>query len=993
VRHEESGASRTIDVRAFDDGIAFRSVVPGPAGKRRVPDESTAFRLPVGTTVWFHDFESHHEGVHQKYAIQNVPGGAWAITGNHTTFAWLLGAAVRKPVARAEAVLLLPKVHAMKPSFLALLPLFTCGVLAQQKWTVDDILMAERGDQFRLSRDGRLAVWVKSQMDRDKGESVSHLFLRNLADNFEVQLTRGTDSHSSPRFSPDGRRIAFLTSRKASGAPGGAGGDSAGETGPQVWLIDSRGGEPWQLTRFEKGVRQFDWLDDNTLLLAAPEDPSLHAQKIKERKDTSEVVDDEKHAPPVRLFRFDLKTKTATRLTENTDRIQSLVVSADGAWAVTVHERSLHYIYDQEIEPVTFLHDLKKGTAKQLFAGGKLLPGRFSWSPDNGGFYFSAPFTTHPKYHNAAIQLLYYFDLAAGRETQVNLDWENGLAMGFGAVPGGVLALVANGVRPRAALYMRDGSAWKRSWVESEHAGNIFGLETGGDGKTVLYDHSTASVPEQWYAAQLEGSALKNAKPITDLNPGLKKKTIAKTEPMRWKGARGEEVEGMLYYPHNYEAGKKYPLVVMIHGGPAGADMDNFSERMSYPHNLMAQRGAFVFKPNYHGSSEYGLKWLESIGGGNYNELEWIDVETGVDSLIARGLVDPERLGVMGWSNGSIITIELTTRTTRYKAASAGAGDVNWISDWGNAVFGRAFDDYYLGKSPLEDPQFYVKKSPLFRMDKVRTPTIIFFGTEDKQVPTEQGWQHYRALQQLGKTDVKFILFPGEAHGPRKLVHQRRKLEEEMAWFDKYLFKTTADSNEALKPESPLAAALKKKAAGNVPETVPRGEIEIGRFEVTRAQYAAFDPKYRVEPGTADYPATGVSFDDARRYCEWLSAATGRKYRLGTEAEMEPFLKAGKGENTLDYWAGYPVNADDAKLLTPSVEGLGPGALLRPVGSFHGNGDDPIFDLGGNAAEWVVTQNGAGKASGGSADRPLDPKSTARPRADYIGFRVVKETK
>ncbi len=888
---------------------------------------------------------------------------------------------------------MLQKMLAMKSSLFAGLFLFACGISAQQKWTVDDVLMGERGDQFRLSRDGRMAVWVKSQMDRDKGESASNLFLRSLAGNFEIQLTRGTDNHSSPKFSPDGKRIAFTSSRKAADSPGASGGDKAGESGPQVWLIDTRGGEPWQLTRFEKGVRQFDWIDDNTLLLAAPEDSSFHAQKIKDRKDTSQVVDDEAHATPIRLFRFDLKTKTATRLTENTDRIQSLAVSDDGAWAVTVHERSLRYIYDQEIKPVTFLHDLKKGTEKQLFTDGKLLPGRFSWNPDSTGFYFSAPYTTHPKYHNASIQLLYYFDLAAGRETQVNLDWENALAMDFGAVPGGVLALLANGVRPRLALYTRSGGAWRRSWVESEHQGNIFALETGGDGKRVLYNYSTASVPEQWYAAQLEGSALKDAKAITDLNSNLKKKTIAKTEPVRWKGARGEEVEGMLYYPHDYEAGKKYPLVVMIHGGPSGADTDSFSERMAYPHNLMAQRGAFVFKPNYHGSSQYGLKWLESIGGGNYNELEWIDVETGVDSLIAKGLVDPDKLGVMGWSNGSIITIELTTRTTRYKVASAGAGDVNWISDWGNAVFGRAFDDYYLGKSPLEDPQFYIRKSPLFRMDRVRTPTIIFFGTEDKQVPTEQGWQHYRALQQLGKTDVRFVLFPGEAHGPRKLAHQRRKVEEELAWFDKYLFKTASEANEALKPESPLAAALKKKAAGSVPETVPRGAIEIGRFEVTRAQYAAFDPRYRVEPGTADFPATGVSFEDAKRYCEWLSRSSGRKYRLATEEEMTPFLKAGKGENTLDYWAGYPVNADDAKSLASSVESLGPGALLRPVGSFPGNGDDPVFDLGGNAAEWVVANSGAGKAAGGSADRPMDPKSSVQPRPDYIGFRVVRDTK
>ncbi len=860
------------------------------------------------------------------------------------------------------------------------------------KWTVDDVLFAESGSQFDISRDGKLVVWVKSQMDKEKGESASNLFLRNLTENLEIQLTRGTDNHSSPKFSPDSKRIAFLTNRKPPQPPSGGPPAAADQAeGSQVWLIDPRGGEPWSLTRFAKGVRALEWLDNDTLLLAAPEDPSLYEQKTKERKDTSQVVEDEEHAPPVRLFRFDLKTKTARRITENSDRIERLFVSADGAHAVTIHNRSLRYIYDQKIRPVTFLHDLKSGASKQLFPDGKLLPSQIAFSPDNRGFYFSAPYTTHPRYLNASIQLLYYFDLASGSATQINLDWENALAMGFVPTSDGFLASLANGARPRLALYRRAPQGWTRSWVESEHAGNIFSLEAALDGKTILYRYGAASVPSQWYAATLEGNALRGPRPITELNAGLKKKPLAKTELVYWKGARDEQVEGILYYPHNYKPGQKYALVVVIHGGPHGADMDDFSERWGAPHNLLAQRGAFILRPNYHGSSQYGLKWGESISGGNYNELEWIDVEKGVDSLIAKGLVDPERLGAMGWSNGSIITIELTTRTTRYKAASAGAGDVNWISDWGNAVFGQSFDDYYLGKTPLEDPQLYLRKSPLFRMNKVRTPTIIFFGTEDKQVPTEQGWQHYRALQQLGQTDVRFILFPGEAHGPRKLVHQRRKLEEELAWFDKYLFKTAATESESLKPESLLAAALKRKNLGTVPETVLRGDLQIGRFEVTRAQYAAFDPSYRFAAGTEQYPATGVSFENAQRYAEWLTKTTGQRFRLGTEQEMEKFLKPGKGDNTLDYWAGYTVNLDDARRLAPSIEALGPGALLHPVGSFPGDGDDSIFDLGGNAAEWVTTKDGAGKALGGSADRPSDPKSPTPPRTDYIGFRVVRE--
>lgn len=714
---------------------------------------------------------------------------------------------------------------------------------------------------------------------------------------------------------------------------------------------------------------------------------------MKERKDTSQVVDDEDHAAPVRLFKFEIKGSKATRLTTNSDRITSVTVSPDGKYAVTVHNRSLAEIFNQKIKPVVFLHELAAGTSKQLFANDKLYPRGFEWTPDSKSFYFAAPYTTHPYLYNASINLLYSYDVASGRHQKIELDWENGLG-GYGGItpaPDGFLALLANGARNKVARYTRSGSGYTRQWIEGDHATNMMGLTLPDDGSFVIYTHTTASVPAVQMIAKLSGNKVTEAKPFIETNAGWKKKPIAKTELVTWKGALDEQVEGILYYPHNYQAGRKYPLVVMIHGGPHGADMDAFSERMGYPHQLFAQRGAFILKPNYHGSSNYGLKFGESISGGKYNDLEWIDVETGVDALIAKGLVDPKMLGVLGWSNGSIISIELTTRTTRYKAAGAGAGDVNYTSDWGNASFGDAFNRYYLGTSPLENPELYQKKSALFRMDKVTTPTIIFFGTEDKNVPTEQGWQHYRALQHYGKAPVKFILFPGEPHGPRKLVHQQRKIEEELAWFDKYLFETKTDASEALRKDSPLAAAALLAKQGDVPETVERGPIHVGRFEVTRAQYKAFDAAYAVKPGTENYPAGGVTFDKAKAYCEWLSKKTGQKYRLGTEEELGSMLKASKSENTLDAWAGYAVNTDDERRLASMVDGLGDGALLKAVGSFAGTGEEPVFDLGGNAAEWVTAKDGTGKVLGGSADRPVDPKSASKARPSYVGFRIVRE--
>jgi poly(3-hydroxybutyrate) depolymerase len=504
------------------------------------------------------------------------------------------------------------------------------------------------------------------------------------------------------------------------------------------------------------------------------------------------------------------------------------------------------------------------------------------------------------------------------------------------------------------------------------------------------------------------------------LNPAFKNKPIAKSEVLQWKGANDDDVEGILYYPDDYKAGKAYPLIVATHGGPASADLDQWAERWAYSPNLMTQKGAFVLKTNYHGSTGYGLKFVEAICCGKYYELEIPDIERGVDNLITKGLVDPDQIGAAGWSNGSILSIQLTvTNPDRYKAAVVGAGDVEWLSDWANVDFGESFDHYYFGKTPLEDPQLYIEKSPLFKMDKVRTPTLIFFGTIDRQVPTEEGWTHYRALYTIGKAPVKFILFPGEAHGPRKLTHQLRKVNEEQAWFDAYLFKTKPPENEALKKGSPLDVELKRATVQKVgasygmafhppspataenpapdvliPETVKRGTIEIGRFEITRAQFAAFDKDYKFDAGTENYPANGITLEQAQAYCKWLSELTAETYRLPKESETTDFYKVRAGENTLDYWAGYALNPEDAQRLEAKVKELpGDAPLLREVGSFAAEGEEGeelVFDLGGNAAEWVIAADGSGKTLGGSADRPADGKAQYR-AADpaYTGFRVL----
>jgi len=301
------------------------------------------------------------------------------------------------------------------------------------------------------------------------------------------------------------------------------------------------------------------------------------------------------------------------------------------------------------------------------------------------------------------------------------------------------------------------------------------------------------------------------------------------------------------------------------------------------------------------------------------------------------------------------------------------------------------------------------------------------FGSQDTSVPTEQGWEHFRAMQQSEAAPVRFILFPGAGHGPTKLSHRKRKMNEELAWIDRYLLGREKEVNEAFDETSPLAYELRKAGAARAgrllgeivndasgavltPETAEFAALpgmKVGRFEVTRAQFAAFDRSYSIPEGTENWPASGITFEEAMDYCKWLSEKTDRKYRLPKESEMEKLISAAAGnasnENNLDWWAGYKLTPDEVPYLMAKIAELEKsGSLLKECGSFPPAGSPPgdsgddqstsLWDLAGNVAEWAITEDGKGKVLGFSALSPTDKRCEyTPPPPGYVGFRVIEE--
>ncbi len=616
----------------------------------------------------------------------------------------------------------------------------------------------------RLAPDGTQILFTRTDTDWKKNGRTTHIHRIDADGSGAVQLTNGEDGESSPRWSPDGTRVAFLAKRGE-------------DEHTQIYVMRNRGGEASPLTAHDSSVGSFQFSPDGKHIFFVAPDPKSAEEKKKDKLQDDVFAFDEDYKQR-HLFRVAADgdgPQKGERLTEGDYSVIGFRLSDDGMRIA--HHRSVSPLVDNRDEGEVWLMDADGGNAMQLTDNTVAERGA-QLSPDGTQVMFlsdsSADFET---YFNDNIFVL----PAAGGAHRVLYEDMPHEVNGARWAPDGSIYFTANtGVRTElfhgrldddapTALTAGDHSltGWNFSAAAGKHVFGISNRENNGD----------------LHLLPAEGGDPMKVTSVFDYLAETFELPVQ--EAIRWKGDDGAEVEGLLYYPLDYQEGQRYPLVVQTHGGPAASDKFGFGRWSSYVQVLTA-RGWAVFKPNYRGSTGYGDEVLRDMVGHYYRQSH-LDVMTGVDHLIELGIVDGDRMAKMGWSGGGHMTNKIITHTDRFKAAASGAGAVNWISMYGTSDV-RIYRTPWFGGTPWQEDapiDVYWGHSPLKDIYKVTTPTIVLVGENDVRVPPEQSVELYRALKSNG-VDTHLYIAPREPHGWRELRHELFKVNVEIDWFERH---------------------------------------------------------------------------------------------------------------------------------------------------------------------------------------------------------------
>jgi dipeptidyl aminopeptidase/acylaminoacyl peptidase len=658
----------------------------------------------------------------------------------------------------------------------------------------------------RLSPDGRAVVYERQETDWKENAYVVQLFLADVASGRSVQLTRGKKPATGAEWSPDGRWIAFLTEREGVTAPKDpdAKDKEAAESKPdarQIWVIAPGGGEAWPLTAHGARIETFHWSKDGrSIAFTAPVPEAKAFKDRKERYGDYEVVESDFEQNQLWIVDVEAAARAAApaRALALTHDARLSVGEFDWspdsariAFAATPNPL-LAYRSDVDLYLVERAHP-------EAVRAIVTLPGPDDaplFSPDGRELAFETalgePYHYYANTHVATVRLPDVESRAARaaadvRDRTASFD-EDASLLAWG--PDGIYM---TGLRRTDAHLFRIPPAGAIARVSSPDRLVVSGVSFARDFKTAAF-----TTADDRHLTEIAVSALDRFQPrtLTNVTAQTAGWTIGPVELVRWKSGDGAEIEGVLHKPADFQVGKRYPLLVVIHGGPTGISRALMAPgNRYYPIEVFLAKGALVLEPNYRGSAGYGGAF-RALNVRNLGVGDMADVLSGVDALVAQGLADPDRLGVMGWSQGGYISAFLATNTDRFKAISVGAGISDWMTYYVNTDI-TPFTRQYLKATPWDDPEIYARTSPIANIKKAKTPTLIQHGENDRRVPIPNAYQLFRGLRDQG-VPATMIVYAGYGHGITKPKSNRAVLQHNLDWFSHYIW------GEPLAKGSPL---------------------------------------------------------------------------------------------------------------------------------------------------------------------------------------------
>lgn len=651
----------------------------------------------------------------------------------------------------------------------------------------------------QISPDGSQVLYVKSDADWKSNKRITHVWRAAAGSRDVVQMTNGGDGETLPRWSPDGKSIAFVAKR-------------AGDEVAQIYLLPASGGEAVRVTSHDTAVSAIAWNGDGTSLFFLASEPKTAKEKARE-KVQDDVFSYDETQKQQHLWTVAVASKAAKRITEGDFSVLSFTLSQDGK--KIAHQRAPNTLYGDAEKGEVWVMNADGGAAVQITKNG-VAESSAELSPDNSQVLFLSDadpkFTT---YYNGRI---FVAPATGGAAKVVTPENAPDVSNASWSKDGKTIFFIGNeGVR--SALYTMPAAGGAVKAVTSgDETIKGWSYDAAADRHVFQRDEAT-NAGDVYVMAAAGGQPTRMTYVYDTLAKQFK---LPKQERVEWKGADGVTVDGLLYYPLDYKQGQKYPLIVNTHGGPAAADQFGFGMWSTYVQVLTA-KGYAVLKPNYRGSTGYGDAFLRDMVG-HYFKNAHLDVMAGVDHLIKIGLADPDKLGKMGWSAGGHMTNKIITFTDRFKAASSGAGAANWVSMYGQSDV-RTYRTPWFGGTPWQKDapiDIYWEHSPLKYVSNVKTPTIFIVGERDVRVPLPQAVEMHRGVKSNG-VPTKLYVAPREPHGFQELRHQLFKVNVELEWFEQWITKRPyiwETAPEEKKPassqdkETPTAAGAPAGAQG-----------------------------------------------------------------------------------------------------------------------------------------------------------------------------------